>query len=79
MVKPVGGRSQKTRLQVRSKKIGDLKSSFSTCRKQKLFFEHRLATQAAGDLERAAQLSREPNVHLGPERYRANPGRGIGE
>ena len=24
----------------------------------------------AGDLERAAELSREPNVHLGPERYR---------
>ena len=24
----------------------------------------------AGDLERAAKLSREPNVHLGPERYR---------
>ena len=24
----------------------------------------------AGDLKRAAELSREPNVHLGPERYR---------
>ena len=24
----------------------------------------------AGDLQRAAELSREPNVHLGPERYR---------
>ena len=28
----------------------------------------------AGDLERAAELSREPNVHLGPERYRASRG-----
>ena len=27
-----------------------------------------------GDLERAAQLSREPNVHLGPERYRTSRG-----
>ena len=28
----------------------------------------------AGDLERAAELSREPNVHLGPERYRTSRG-----
>ena len=28
----------------------------------------------AGDLKRAAQLSREPNVHLGPERYRTSRG-----
>ena len=27
-----------------------------------------------GDLERAAELSREPNVHLGPERYRKRGG-----
>ncbi len=27
-----------------------------------------------GDLERAAELSREPNVHLGPERYRTSRG-----
>ena len=27
-----------------------------------------------GDLERAADFSREPNVHLGPERYRTIPG-----
>ena len=28
----------------------------------------------AGDLKRAAELSREPNVHLGPERYRTSRG-----
>ena len=28
----------------------------------------------AGDLERAADFSREPNVHLGPERYRTSRG-----
>ena len=28
----------------------------------------------AGDLKRAAELSREPNVHLGPERYRESRG-----
>ena len=28
----------------------------------------------AGDLQRAAELSREPNVHLGPEKYRASRG-----
>ena len=33
--------------------------------------ERRDEAYRAGDLERAAQLSREPNVHLGPERYRA--------
>ena len=27
--------------------------------------------ERSGDLERAAELSREPNVHLGPEAYRA--------
>ena len=32
--------------------------------------ERRDEAYRAGDLERAAQLSREPNVHLGPERYR---------
>ena len=32
--------------------------------------ERRHEAYRAGDLERAAQLSREPNVHLGPERYR---------
>ena len=31
-----------------------------------------------GDLERAAQLSREPNVHLGPERYRTSRGASSG-
>ena len=30
--------------------------------------------QRAGDLKRAAELSREPNVHLGPERYRTSRG-----
>ena len=33
--------------------------------------ERRDVAERAGDLKRAAQLSREPNVHLGPERYRA--------
>ena len=28
----------------------------------------------AGDLKRSAELSREPNVHLGPERYRTSRG-----
>ena len=32
--------------------------------------ERREEARGAGDLERAAELSREPNVHLGPERYR---------
>ena len=32
--------------------------------------ERREEANRAGDLERAAELSREPNVHLGPERYR---------
>ena len=32
--------------------------------------ERREEAREAGDLERAAELSREPNVHLGPERYR---------
>ena len=32
--------------------------------------ERRDEAYRAGDLERAAELSREPNVHLGPERYR---------
>ena len=30
--------------------------------------------ERSGDLERAAELSREPNVHLGPEAYRADRG-----
>ena len=30
--------------------------------------------ERSGDLERAAELSREPNVHLGPERYRTDRG-----
>ena len=33
------------------------------------------AAHREGDLERAAALSREPNVHLGPERYREIRGR----
>ena len=33
--------------------------------------ERRDVAERSGDLKRAAQLSREPNVHLGPERYRA--------
>ena len=32
--------------------------------------ERREEAHRAGDLEQAAELSREPNVHLGPERYR---------
>ena len=32
--------------------------------------ERRDEAYRSGDLKRAAQLSREPNVHLGPERYR---------
>ena len=32
--------------------------------------ERRDEAQRAGDLKRAADFSREPNVHLGPERYR---------
>ena len=36
-VKTIDGRSSKTRLEVGFKKIGDLKSSFSTCRKQSYF------------------------------------------
>ena len=32
--------------------------------------DRRDAAHRDGDLERAAALSREPNVHLGPERYR---------
>ncbi len=32
--------------------------------------ERREEANRAGNLERAAELSREPNVHLGPERYR---------
>ena len=32
--------------------------------------DHRSLAERSGDLERAAELSREPNVHLGPERYR---------
>ena len=32
--------------------------------------ERREEARGARDLERAAELSREPNVHLGPERYR---------
>ena len=31
--------------------------------------DRRDAAHREGDLERAAELSREPNVHLGPERY----------
>ena len=33
--------------------------------------ELRDEAERSGDLERAAELSREPNVHLGPEAYRA--------
>ena len=32
--------------------------------------ERRDEAYRSGDLKRAAELSREPNVHLGPERYR---------
>ena len=32
--------------------------------------DRRNAAHREGDLERAAALSREPNVYLGPERYR---------
>ena len=33
--------------------------------------ERRDVAERSGDLQQAAELSREPNVHLGPERYRA--------
>ena len=36
--------------------------------------DHRSLAERSGDLERAAELSREPNVHLGPERYRTIQG-----
>ena len=36
--------------------------------------DRRDAAHREGDLERAAALSREPNVHLGPERYRKRGG-----
>ena len=36
--------------------------------------DRRDAAARTGDLDRAAELSREPNVHLGPERYRASRG-----
>ena len=36
--------------------------------------DRRDAAARAGDLDRAAELSREPNIHLGPERYRASRG-----
>ena len=36
--------------------------------------ERRDEAERSGDLKRAAQLSREPNVHLGPERYRESRG-----
>ena len=36
--------------------------------------ERRDEAYRSGDLKRAAQLSREPNVHLGPERYRESRG-----
>ena len=36
--------------------------------------DRRDAAHREGDLERAAALSREPNVHLGPERYRTRGG-----
>ena len=36
--------------------------------------ERRDVAERSGDLQQAAELSREPNVHLGPERYRAMRG-----
>ena len=36
--------------------------------------DRRDAAHREGDLERAAELSREPNIHLGPERYRTRGG-----
>ena len=36
--------------------------------------DRRDAAHREGDIERAAELSREPNVHLGPERYREDRG-----
>ena len=36
--------------------------------------ERRDVAERSGDLKQAAELSREPNVHLGPERYRAMRG-----
>ena len=36
--------------------------------------ERRDEAYRSGDLEQAAELSREPNVHLGPERYRESRG-----
>ena len=36
--------------------------------------DRRDAAHRDGDIERAAELSREPNVHLGPERYREDRG-----
>ena len=36
--------------------------------------DRRAAAERDGDLDRAAELSREPNVHLGPARHRAGGG-----
>ena len=36
--------------------------------------DRREVAHREGDLERAAELSREPNVHLGPSRHRAGGG-----
>ena len=36
--------------------------------------DRRDEAERSGDLEQAAELSREPNVHLGPERYRESRG-----
>ena len=36
--------------------------------------DRRAAAARDGDLDRAAELSREPNIHLGPSRHRASDG-----
>ena len=44
-----------------------------------LLAERREEAYRAGDLERAAELSREPNVHLGPARHRGEGGAALQE